>query len=98
MKRCNSCQTLSKDTALFCPSCGRSFGVRLCPHLHANPPTTLYCTTCGSGDLSRPHPTKSQSLLSKFGIALLIVGVILLAVFFFLTTFVATFSGHLPPI
>jgi hypothetical protein len=41
---------------LFCNSCGRSYGVNLCPKLHANPRLAEACSQCGSRDLSIPQP------------------------------------------
>ena len=55
MKRCNDCNRLSPDGALFCGTCRATFGVKLCPMRHLNPIDVTFCLQCGSEELSRPH-------------------------------------------
>ena len=56
MKRCNACRRYAADHPPFCPYCGRSYSVRLCPRGHVSPRHVEYCAQCGSGDLSTPAP------------------------------------------
>lgn len=90
-KRCNYCKECSPETNPFCSYCGRSFGVRLCPRLHPNPARATYCGTCGSRDLSLPHPPRPLGPVRLILFLVLIPAVVLLAAFFFLSTFQATF-------
>jgi hypothetical protein len=57
MKFCYECGRTTRGEPLFCNSCGRSYGVKLCPKLHANPRFAEACSRCGSHDLSVPQPT-----------------------------------------
>jgi hypothetical protein len=56
MKRCNHCGRYAVDHPTYCPSCGRSYNVRICARGHVNPRTNQFCTLCGSSDLSTPAP------------------------------------------
>jgi len=56
MKYCYHCNRITTDEPLFCNSCGRSYGVKLCPRLHKNPRNAQACSQCGSRDLSTPAP------------------------------------------
>lgn len=56
MKFCYGCGHTTGGEPLFCNSCGRSYGVKLCPKLHANPRLAEACSRCGSRDLSLPQP------------------------------------------
>jgi hypothetical protein len=59
MKRCNYCFRYALDQPTFCPYCGRSYDVRLCPRGHVNPRNVQFCATCGSDELSTPAPPES---------------------------------------
>ncbi len=54
MRLCLTCLHLSQAGSIYCGSCGRSFGVRLCGSKHANAPHAHFCTTCASPALSEP--------------------------------------------
>ena len=56
MRYCNHCHRLTTGEPLFCNFCGRSYGLKLCPHRHPNPRHAEVCSQCGSHDLSIPHP------------------------------------------
>jgi hypothetical protein len=55
MRYCYQCGHLTSGTPLFCNQCGRSFDVKLCPRLHANPRSAEVCSQCGSRELSLPQ-------------------------------------------
>jgi hypothetical protein len=59
MKFCYQCGKLTSGEPLFCGSCGRTYDVRLCPRLHANPRHAKYCFQCGSDEFSKPQPKVS---------------------------------------
>jgi RNA polymerase subunit RPABC4/transcription elongation factor Spt4 len=82
MKFCRTCRHLTAGKPAFCPSCGGSYDVKLCPRLHINARSTSVCSTCGSRELSKAQPPLSALLLIAFfalraigPIALLIVTV-----------------------
>ncbi len=56
MKYCYNCNRITAGEPLFCNFCGRSYNVKLCPRLHANPRNAEACSQCGSRDLSTPQP------------------------------------------
>lgn len=56
MHYCNHCRRITAGEPLFCNFCGRSYDFKLCPHRHPNPRTAEVCSTCGSRELSTPHP------------------------------------------
>jgi len=56
MKYCYACGHRTGGEPLFCNFCGRSYDVKLCPKLHANPRTAEACSQCGNRDLSIPQP------------------------------------------
>ena len=56
MKYCYSCNKITNGEPLFCNFCGRSYDVKLCPRLHANPRHAQACSQCGNRDLSTPQP------------------------------------------
>jgi hypothetical protein len=56
MKYCYQCNRVTIGEPLFCNFCGRSYNVKLCPRLHANPRNAETCSQCGSRDLSTPQP------------------------------------------
>lgn len=59
MKYCYQCGRLTSGEPMFCQACGRSYGVKLCPRLHANPRFADVCSQCGSRELSTPQPKVS---------------------------------------
>ncbi len=59
MKHCYQCGRMTAGEPLFCGSCGRTFDVKLCPRLHANPRSAEVCSQCGSRELSTPQPRVS---------------------------------------
>src|SRR5712692_6709360 len=82
MKRCNDCNQLSPDGALFCGRCRATFGVKLCPKRHLNPIDVTYCLQCGSEELTRPHkkPYRNSRLIAcAAGLLLLFVIVLFIA-------------------
>jgi hypothetical protein len=56
MKFCYQCGRVTADKPLFCTFCGRSYDVKLCPRLHANPRFADVCAQCGSRELTKPQP------------------------------------------
>src|SRR5437870_1360254 len=56
VKFCFHCGRDTVGEPLFCNFCGRSYDVKLCPKLHANPRGTRICSKCGSGELTTPQP------------------------------------------
>jgi RNA polymerase subunit RPABC4/transcription elongation factor Spt4 len=56
VKYCYNCDRVTIGDPLFCNFCGRSYDVKLCPHLHVNPRGTRVCSKCGSADLTTPQP------------------------------------------
>lgn len=56
MRYCYYCNQITTGKPLFCNHCGRSYNVKLCPRLHANPRSAEVCSQCGSRDLSTPQP------------------------------------------
>ncbi len=55
MRFCNNCKRMTAGQPSFCPQCGASYGVKLCPRSHPNPRSAEVCSQCGSKDLSTPH-------------------------------------------
>lgn len=86
MRRCTSCFRFHPGTPTFCSYCGRSFDVRICSRGHRNPRGVLFCSECGSADLSTPAPPASffhhlsgfvLYLFSALTIALILVTAVL---------------------
>lgn len=63
MKRCNYCFRYALRQPSYCPHCGRSYEVRICPRGHVSPRAVRFCATCGSDDLSTPAPP--EGLLAR---------------------------------
>src|SRR6266568_764802 len=59
MKYCYHCGRITAGEPLFCNSCGRSYDVKLCSRLHANPRSAEVCSQCGNRELSTPQPKVS---------------------------------------
>lgn len=59
MKFCYQCGRVTAGNPIFCTFCGRSYDVKLCPRLHANPRFADCCSQCGSRELSTPQPKVS---------------------------------------
>ena len=53
---CYFCGHLTPGEPAFCNYCGRSYDVKRCPRLHANPRGADVCSKCGSRELSTPQP------------------------------------------
>jgi hypothetical protein len=53
---CYFCGHLTPGEPVFCNYCGRSYDVKRCPRLHANPRGADVCSRCGSRELSTPQP------------------------------------------
>lgn len=56
MKRCPQCFRYALGDPPFCPTCGRSFNVRICSRGHINDRGVTFCAECGSADLSTAAP------------------------------------------
>lgn len=56
MRLCTNCYQITAGKPLFCNRCGRSYNLKLCSRLHANPRAAKVCSECGSKDLSTPQP------------------------------------------
>jgi RNA polymerase subunit RPABC4/transcription elongation factor Spt4 len=76
MRYCRFCHRLSSRTAQFCRHCGKSFNLKHCPAGHLNSRGTVFCSTCGSTDLSEPQPRVSFGgiFLETFFFLLLLLG------------------------
>ena len=55
MRYCSSCHRWFSARPTYCPACGRTWDVKLCPRGHENDANSNnnYCSTCGSPDLSQ---------------------------------------------
>ena len=53
MKYCYHCGRLTSGEPLFCQFCGRSYDVKLCPRLHANP-RARFARSAAAGSSPRP--------------------------------------------
>ena len=62
MTYCYQCGHLTAGEPLFCSKCGRTYDVKLCPRLHANPRGAEVCSKCGSRELSTPQPKIPMTL------------------------------------
>ncbi len=84
MKYCNDCHTYAAAQSLFCPTCGSSYDLKLCPKLHSNPASATYCRTCGSSRLSHNHhmPSRFSFRPSVVILLTLILTILSAAVFF----------------
>ncbi len=74
---CYNCGHLTPGEPVFCNYCGRSYDVKRCPRLHANPRGADVCAKCGSRDLSTPQPKvpaalKLLAILIRLGLGLLL--------------------------
>ena len=77
MNYCYQCGRMTAGEPLFCNFCGRSYDVKLCPRLHANPRSAEVCSKCGSRELSTPQPKVPMSwrlfaILARLGLGLLL--------------------------
>ena len=83
MKRCNYCFRYTTGDPSYCPTCGRSYGVRICSRGHINSRTTQFCATCGTSEFSTPAPAETLlGWLSRWVLQLLVgvgVGLFLIA-------------------
>jgi hypothetical protein len=74
---CYFCGHLTPGEPAFCNYCGRSYDVKRCPRLHANPRGADVCSRCGSRELSTPQPNvpaawKLLAILIRLGVGLLL--------------------------
>ena len=92
VKFCFHCGRDTVGEPSFCNFCGRSYDVKLCPKLHANPRGTRVCSKCGSAELSTPQPRVSVwaritfflvTLIPRILLALISIGLVI----FFLIRF-----------
>ena len=77
MKYCYQCGRMTDGEPLFCNHCGRSYDVKLCPRLHANPRGAEVCARCGSRELSTPQPKipmiwRLLAIMVRLGIGLVL--------------------------
>ena len=77
MTYCYNCGHMTAGEPLFCGKCGRTYDVKLCPRLHANPRGAEVCSKCGSRELSTPQPKipmtlKLLAILVRLGLGLLL--------------------------
>jgi len=79
MKYCYACGHRTGREPLFCNFCGRSYEVKLCASLHANPRTAEACSHCGSRDLSVPQPKVPIPWLFLAVLAQAVSGLLLLS-------------------
>jgi RNA polymerase subunit RPABC4/transcription elongation factor Spt4 len=77
MKLCHQCGRMTAGEPLFCNSCGRSYDVKLCPRMHANPRRAEVCSQCGSRELSTPQPRVSTWWKTGELLAQIVFGVVL---------------------
>lgn len=71
MRYCYHCNHVTQGNPLFCQFCGRTYSVKLCPRLHANPRNAQICSQCGSRELSTPAPKQPFWVsLATFGLSL----------------------------
>lgn len=85
MHFCRNCRRITPGLPRFCPSCGRSYDVKLCPRLHVNPRDAHACAACGSVDLSTPQPPGSgfgRIIFFLVGFALLSLSILFIAFFY----------------
>ena len=76
MRFCNQCSHYSPGQPPYCPYCGRSYNVRLCPRGHANGRQVTFCSQCGSDVLSTPAPREDWGVeLSRW----LLIGAVTVA-------------------
>lgn len=80
MRYCHQCHHITPGEPLFCNSCGRSYGVKLCPHRHPNPRSAEVCSECGSRELSTPHPRLPIWLAPLIWLLSALPGLVLLGV------------------
>ena len=56
MKFCPNCNRVAPGNPPYCPFCGRTYSIRLCPRGHVSPRSAQFCSSCGSSELSSPAP------------------------------------------
>src|SRR5438876_9237400 len=77
VKFCFHCGRVTVGEPLFCNFCGRSYDIKLCPKLHANPRGTRVCSKCGSAELSTPQPPVPFWARILLFLIILILGILL---------------------
>lgn len=79
MRYCNSCRKVTSGDPAYCNYCGKSYDIKLCGRGHPNNRSADVCSTCGSRELSTPHPKPSWKL-RIFQVCALIVPFVVLTV------------------
>jgi RNA polymerase subunit RPABC4/transcription elongation factor Spt4 len=93
IRYCHNCRRITSGEApMFCQFCGRTYDVKLCPRLHANPRTAQICSQCGSRELTSPQPRASFWLRPLLFLLTITPGLVLLAA---LIVFVPVFIQRL---
>jgi len=59
MIQCGSCGKLWPEGTVWCGSCRKTLGKRLCSEGHENPLDVSCCTVCGSNKLTPATPSRS---------------------------------------
>ena len=77
MKYCYGCGRITAGEPLFCQFCGRTYDVKLCPRMHANPRVAEVCSQCGSRDFSTPQPRVSPMWRALGFVGRVIIGSLL---------------------
>jgi len=78
MRYCPNCQRINVGRPPICNYCGRTWFVKLCPRGHENPSNVLYCSTCGSTDLSETAGEKPWWIISSrpvFWVILILIAI-----------------------
>lgn len=52
MRYCPNCRRINEGWPERCRFCGLTWRVRICRRGHPNPPNSVFCGECGSGDLT----------------------------------------------
>jgi hypothetical protein len=70
MRRCTSCFKWATGFPTYCPSCGRTYNVKICSRGHVCLRSVEFCPTCGSSEMSTPAaPEGLLSRLSHWSVA-----------------------------
>lgn len=77
MKYCFHCKHLNIGKPQYCPYCGHTFNIKLCPRGHINAPNNLICGECGSEDLSESALSPLWIKKVKWGLLFFIVIIII---------------------
>ena len=80
MRYCPNCQRINVGRPPICNYCGRTWYVKLCPRGHENPSNVLYCSTCGSTDLSETAGKKPWWIISPRPVLWVILILIIISI------------------